>query len=242
MGKTAVILTNYNMPEKTDAIVGALKAQGNSNYYPVVIDNGSDLREPSRHTELRLPKNRQTTAGWLAGWDIARHMGIFDSYVFTITSIEIPDKYPKIISRLRHTRAHKPNAVILSPALTANSTTAWKHMHRQGEGLRKTWMVDNLFAFYDASWFDHIGGFDYRFIYGWGVDLETSYLARRSGHDIYIDDSILIKKTTNIGYEMNRMNMSAEDRVALASANMDEIMTLKYGENWRDLMYEKINF
>jgi hypothetical protein len=65
----------------------------------------------------------------------------------------------------------------------------------------------------------------------WGIDLETCYLARQQGRTLWVCEDALVKKQTNIGYNMNRMNMSAQDRTRLASQNMVEVLDLKYGSN-----------
>ena len=76
------------------------------------------------------------------------------------------------------------------------------------------------------------GGFDPRFIYGWGVDLELCLLARRQKKSLWIHEGCWIEKETDVAYKMNRMGMSAEDRRQKASANMAEVMKFKYGPRW----------
>ena len=96
-------------------------------------------------------------------------------------------------------------------------------------------MVDNLFCAYRAEWFQK-NPFDPSFTYAWGSDLEACYKARLEGRKILINQTIKVQKITNIGYKMERMNMSANERTAKASVNMQEVMTRKYGDHWRDLM------
>ena len=58
--RTAAIITNYNMPERTDALVEYLTKHVKSPLDIIVVDNGSDIQKPSKHTYLRLKKNVQT--------------------------------------------------------------------------------------------------------------------------------------------------------------------------------------
>ena len=122
-------------------------------------------------------------------------------------------------------------AVGVHNALTADSTTAWTHLKtRGGIGCRETWMIDNISSLYRADWFDSIGRFDPELKYAWGIDLETCYLARKSGRTLWVCEDAPVRKTTNIGYTMNRMNMSADERTRLARANMIEVLERKYGQ------------
>ena len=89
---------------------------------------------------------------------------------------------------------------------------------------------------YKADWFNSIGRFDKDLIYAHGIDLETGYIARKQGKTIWIDENIQVRKISNIGYSMDRMNMSAEDRNKLAWENTNEVMTRKYGPTWNTIL------
>ena len=93
-------------------------------------------------------------------------------------------------------------------------------------------MIDNIASLYRADWFDSIGRFDPNFKYGWGIDLETCYKARQQDKSLWIDERVKVQKITDIGYTMDRMNMSADRRRYLASVNMNAVMTEKYGDDW----------
>lgn len=238
--RTAIILTNYNMPERADALVDYIKLALPFNEYEVfLVDNGSDLVSPAANTTIWLPKNRQTCGGWLAGWDQAREQD-FDAYWFLITSAEIPFNQGDILRPMTDFLFSHPKAVIIHPALTEDSTTHWKHMKTKGGSRpRRTWMVDNIAALYRADWYNSIGGFDAMLSYGWGVDLEMCYLARKEGRSIWIDERVQVEKITNIGYTMERMNMTASERANAAGANMQTVMGMKYGPQWWDTVTQE---
>jgi hypothetical protein len=124
-----------------------------------------------------------------------------------------------------------PDVVGVHPALTPQSTTHWKQLIHDGtENLYKIKMFDNIFSCYRASWFNQIGRFDRRMTYAWGVDGETGYKSRRDGKILLLDNRYQVEKVTDIGYKMNRMNMSAKDRAMNAYNEMARILTKKYGE------------
>ena len=244
--RIAVILPNYNMPEAADAIAeGIYESIANDSVDLYIVDNGSDLRAPALSTTLRLPENCQTTGGFLAGLAAAKKSGIdYIAYCFMITSTEwhSPIRFDDAIQAFEI----EPNLVGYSPSLTVRSTTAWNHMktRRVQEDVpgnllslqRATWMIDNICAFWRADWFDSIGWFDPHLSYAWGIDFETSWKARQQNKLIVIDDFWQVHKTTNIAYEMDRMNMTAEERVIKAGAEMERVLKSRYGEDWSDRM------
>ena len=52
--KVAIFIVNYNMPERTDALVGHIQQTVKWPYELFVIDNGSDLCPPSEYTTVYL--------------------------------------------------------------------------------------------------------------------------------------------------------------------------------------------
>lgn len=235
--RIAVILTNYNMPERTDALCRHLLESVDWTLSLFVVDNGSDLVPPSKYTTLRLPVNRQTTGGWLAGLEQAKMEGEWLGYLFLITSAEFPfedDPFAEICQYMVET----PDLVGIHPALTEDSTSDWPHLFPV-PGLnypRRTWHIDNICALWRAEWFDGVGGFDPALSYAWGVDLETSWKARRDGKKLFVHDGTRIKKVSNIGYQMDRMNMTAMERQQNAGSEMEHVLEKRYGRYWWERM------
>ena len=93
-------------------------------------------------------------------------------------------------------------------------------------------MIDNIASLYRAEWFDGIGRFDPELRYAWGIDLETCWKARQQGRSLWVHEGSRIKKETNVGYQMNRMGMSADDRNYHARANMAEVLERRDGADW----------
>ena len=230
--RVAVILTNYNMPERADALGDYLKRFAKWPYDFYCVDNASDIVEPSKYTNVQLTHNRQTTGGWLAGLDAADKSGKdYLAYVFTITSCDFPawQKSDPIAPLAKHLLSHT-NAVGIHPALTDDSTTDWVEMKtRNGRGARPIWHLDNLFAMYRADWFNSIGRFDPELTYAHGPDLETGWYARSQGRGLFIHEDVQIRKITNIGYTMDRMNMSARQRAENAMEEMQRVLGRKWG-------------
>lgn len=239
--RIAALIVNYNMPEATDRLVEEILLRVTWPLDILVIDNGSDLVMPSRYTALALEENVQTTAGWLMGLHYAdylarKHDERYFAYWFLITSAEIVQEGDPL-SPMALFLHEQPEAIGVHPALTEDSTTAWKHLiSRGGQGCRRTWMIDNIASLYRASWLDENGRFDPEMDYAWGIDLETSWKARRDGRGLYVMEPATIRKTSDVGYKMERMNMTAEERRRLAGANMASVLGRKYGPEWNTRM------
>jgi hypothetical protein len=107
---------------------------------------------------------------------------------------------------------------------------------RGGSQPRQTWFIDNIASLYRADWFDHVGRFDPDLTYAWGIDLETCWKARKDGRSLWIHEGVKVEKVSDIGYTMNRMNMSAEERAQRATYNMWSVLTRKYGSDWEYMM------
>ena len=231
--RVAAFIVNYNMPERADALAQHIK---NKSAHPVdvyLIDNGSDISPPAQHTNVRLDRNVQTTNGWLCGMKAADKVGGYFAYWFLITSAEFVDDSDPLTPMVQFLQDNR-FAVGIHPALTKDSTTAWKHMITDGSTLpRRVRMIDNIASLYKAEWFDSIGRFDPELVYGWGIDIETCYLARKADKSVWIDESVYIKKVTDIGYSMGRMNMKAHIRRVKASRNMQAVLSKRYGPEWR---------
>lgn len=235
----AAIIVNYNMPERADALAQYIKdhCQG---VEVILVDNGSDQITAAQNTSLLLGQNVQTTAGWLMGLHYAdalarkRGKGWF-AYWFLITSAELigGDPLAPMVELLKNDN----NAVGVHPAVEAD-VIAWKHLlTRGGSKPRRVWMIDNIASLYRAEWFDSIGRFDPALKFAWGIDLETGYQARQQGRSLWVHEGSRVRKVTDIGYTLNRMGMSAQDRRVQAEANMEKVLASRYGAGWRDMMW-----
>jgi len=241
----AIILPNYNMPEAADVISDYIEANIKYPHKLIVVDNGSDLVPPSKWTSLLVNENIQTTAGWLMGLSYAdylanKHHAKFFAYWLLITSTSFGENKGDILSPLVEFLKNNPDAAAIAHSVTKDSTTGWKHLFDKGTGSpRQTWMLDNISTLYRADWFDKTGRFDPKMQYAWGSDLETSYLARSQGKSLWVYDGLSVTKKSDIAYQMNRMQMSAKDRHRLATENMTEVLKSKYGNNWKNIIYNK---
>jgi hypothetical protein len=239
--KVAILIVSYNMPERTDALCDKITATVKTPHDLIVIDNGSDIAEKSKYTTLSMATNVQTTGGWLMGLHYADALARkskekYFAYWFFITSAELPDDTDPLTPMVEFMASDK-DIVGVHPSLTQDSTTTWKQLYDKGTNApRRTWMIDNIASLYRAEWFDGILRFDPKLRYAWGIDLETSYLARCENKSLWVDERVHVRKVTDIGYAMGRMNMQAEERRQLAGDNMRTELYQKYGPRYWEMM------
>lgn len=241
--RVAVFIVNYNMLERADKIFEYISENSRWPVDIYLIDNGSDIQKPSKHTNVWIKKNVQTCRGWLRGLEQVRKSGKkYFAYSFLITSASFSDNIDPISPMVKFLILNR-SAIGIHPALTVDSTTNWTHLiTRGGSKPRQTWMIDNICSMYKSRWFDRIGWFDKRLIYAWGIDLETCYIARKENRSIWVDERVKVSKVTNIAYRMNRMNMKASERERLAGENMREVLQKKYGPDyWNIVMNENVS-
>jgi hypothetical protein len=242
MDKVAVVIVNYNMPERADALAEHIKAHTAWEHDIILVDNGSDITKPAKNTTLALKWNVQTTNGWMAGLDYADALAAYSgapyfAYWFLITSAEFIDN-TDVLTPMAEFLKLNPSAVGVHPSLSRDTTTSWDHLiTRGGWEPRETWMIDNIASLYRSDWFDRLGRFDRNLIYGWGIDLETCWKARQQNCTLWVDERVRMKKVTDIGYAMNRMNMTDGERKVKAGSNMCDILSKRYGVRWREMMY-----
>lgn len=238
MNKTAIILLNYNMPERADDAAANILARVEVPYELIVVDNGSDIMEPANSTTLRLSKNVQVSNGFRMGLAYADAIAAWErieffAYWFLITSLQfLPDESYDPLARLLKPMVDDPSVAFVVPTLTPETVTAWEHMkNRGGSGTRETWGTDFYLAgLVRAGWFNKIGRFNPALRYGWGVCSEVNWHTRKAGYSILLHEDVMIQKDTNIAYEMDRMGMSAKSRATLSSDEMNYILTQKWGE------------
>lgn len=245
--KVAIIIVNYNMQERADQIVETLQKTVKHPHDVILVDNGSDLVEKSKYTTLSLKKNVQTTHGWLMGLHYADSLETiykekYFAYCFVITSCKLIETKKDIISSMVNILKNDNDVVGVHPSLSIKTTTYWKKMKNDNTTNKyELSFIDNIFSCYRASWFNKIGRFNKILTYAWGIDIETGHCARQQKKKIILDCSVQVQKETDIGYTLNRMNMSSCDRKKNASNEMHLYFLHKYGPNYRQKVDMSMN-
>lgn len=237
MDKTAIIVCSYNMPERTDALCEHILKTVKVPHTLYVIDNGSDLVEPSLYTTHWLPDNLQTGGGFRRGLEFADKFD-YKYYWLLITSaafIETDTRDP--LECLLPIMEQDEMAYAVQPSIKfGKKEEAWSKWlePRKHSTFRRIWGVDYISTLFRAEFLNKIGRFRKELPMMWGAIGECNYKARKRGWHIYVCDNYTMRKETDIGYKMDRMNMTSVDRKRIAAAESDRVLTPIYGSNYRE--------
>jgi len=127
---------------------------------------------------------------------------------------------------------------VVSPTFIGESKS-WPHQLLMSNGKNRVeqhWLV-GLFAMWEINFL--MENVDRRLSWSWGVDFELSALCRVTNRMMYKHHGVPIQLRENIGYEMERMTCTQYDREKYARAEMTEILSMKYGENWKEIVIPK---
>ena len=245
MKRAAVIILNYNMREAADRWVETIKKRVTFPHDLIVVDNGSDKLEPSQFTTLRLERNVRTTGGMRLGIEYADMRGLTEYgerpgyYWLLTTSTELAYCAVDPLQTLVEAMESKPDAVSIAPAYDS-TVLAWTHRIYQwhgGEGLQQIPSIP--FGLISSDFYHEIGGFDQRLTHSWGLEHDLAFTADRMGRTSWLHNDVRLKVNEYVGYTMGRMDMSREQREVEARAEMDKVLTEKYGAMWKWIQERK---
>jgi hypothetical protein len=238
MKRAAVIVLNYNMPEAADKWVYAIKERVTYPHDIIVVDNGSDKAEPSQYTSVRVEQNTRTTGGLRLGIEYADMRGLIEYgerpfYYWTLsTSTELDYCKGDPLATLIEALENVPNAVAISPAFTGH-LTSWTHKIYEWNGSEDVKQIPTVpDAVLMSRWYHEIGGFEQRLTHSWGLEHDMAFHLMETGGVSLLHNGVRIKVNEFVGYKMDRMDMSREERDADARAEMDRILTEKWGSLW----------
>lgn len=240
--KTGIVICSYNMPEYTDALVEHIRDTVKQPYALMVFDNGSDLVEPSKYTTYHEPANIQMVPGFMKALRVLTSDEALDAYWFITTSCRFDpedrrDPLELLLERLREpdTYAAQPSLIIDEGAwkdYLAPVTGAWREVHS----------LENNATAFRADNFDRLGRWREELIYGWGIAAESFYKAREAGLKSWSHDGYTMFKDTFVGYKMDRMNMTGEQRSELSSQRASDVLDPIYGHPWWKTLNRGLNW
>jgi hypothetical protein len=237
------------MFEYVDNTVEHIVATVKMPYDIIVVDNGSDIVEPSKYTTVWIEENVQMTRGFMTGVRFADHLELeldepYFAYWIITTSCAFFEMYKNEdymsvdpLELLLKVLVDDPLAYAVQPAMEFNFG-AWipHHSPRPGKKVRRLWALEPTATLYNAEHFNRLGRWDEELTYGWGISAESYYFARKEGLHIYNHDGYVMRKETGIGYEMDRMGMTFKERQSLAIDEVKRIFTPKYGKDYLEYL------
>jgi hypothetical protein len=234
------------MPERADELAAWFESTTRWPHDLLVVDNGSDKMPIPARINLGWRDNVGPAGVWriattyaerLARKRAVPHLG----YLMCVTSTVIPEiqRERDLITPLAELLESDPNAVIAHPANTPDTESYFRHMIDGGSGgPRRLGFCETQCPLVRADWFHAIGGYDPDFVLHWGVDIDLCVQARRQGRGVWLHEGVHVRKEESRGYTSGRYEMSAEEHVERAIAEMDAVLLRKYGKRGRELVAE----
>jgi len=245
-GPVAIVISNYNMPERADDLAAWFESTTRWPHDLLVVDNGSDKVPIPTRTNLGWRDNVGPAGVWRIATTyaerLARKRGVPHlGYLLCSTSTAIPESQRErdLITPLAALLEADPNAVFVHPAYTPDTESYFRHMVDGGSGgPRRLGFCESQCGLVRADWFHAIGGYDPDFQLHWGVDIDLCVQAQRQGRGVWLHEGVHVRKEESRGYTSGRYEMSAEERAQRALTQMDAILMRKYGRRGRELVAE----
>jgi GT2 family glycosyltransferase len=234
------IVLSYNVPEATDRLVANLQEKCQSDWPLIVVDNGSDPDKISRHTTDRVLRNNRMTGGFNYGLQVAQrqHPSADAYWFFTHDCYFVSDQCP--LKNSCDWLSRYPDIGILHPSEDHRVKCCFDVHHNVRGGLKIAAMFDFVCPLFTREAIDAIGGsFNSELYYGWGLDFESSYLARRAGLRVAMNHDLVVMHDTSTTYDLGR-DAECQNRQAFydrALNNMRNVLGAKYGPDWETQFY-----
>ena len=224
LGNTTLLIVNYNLPERVYLITKSVKGGW------IIVDNGSDIVAPHPESTHFVDKNNGWINGLVVGLEAVKTEFV---WVFT-TSMGAVSCEGNAIAELQSTFTAHPEAVTVSPAWLGDLTAKTHKVFAPSvEHYR-----ENVMCSPAAMWRTNFlrDNLNHNLIYGWGADLELGYIAKQAGFTLWVNNRVGIDISEHAGYSDGRRNETLDEVNKKASQNMEEVLSDKYGKDWKGLL------
>ena len=234
----AVIICAYGQDELTRQTLVDLE-QSTVRHMVCVVDNKGSFRARERHT-VRVIRPL-VNLGWTRGSNLGVHsmMSYTDAQVFILLNNDVRLSHG-FVDGLYEAWQHTGGAII-GPTYDHN----WPQQNIEFNGPASEYppsQVDRLVPFVDGTCmlidrqtFDAVGFLDEDHWpkWGWGCDKDFCFRARAGGGSVYVTERSYLSHSAR-----GTVAFMPDFSEAKAEAENDQGMTVKWGPQWRDRLYD----
>jgi hypothetical protein len=235
--KVAVCVLNYNMPDMTDDLVLQLNSKIKVKHDLFVIDNGSINGKVPKSVTHPYPDNKRLTGG------MNRCLSVSNGYdlVWLVTNdVWISSDNDPVESAIKVFNSDNSIGIVHPSIIKPVPDYAYPWMLTENKSNNIFCnMVDIICPFYNKKALDSNNWeFDTRFTYGWGIDYDSCYIARKSGLKVAMDYNCIVGHKTSVTYESgNSVEFKNKNEYyGKALADMYSGMNQKYGSEWKSIV------
>jgi len=237
--KTTICILSYNNPSMTDRLFDNLNSTISTSHNMVVYDNGSDADKISKHTTHRGLTNCRMVGGFNEIIKIVNNEYTDSEYFWFFTNdCYFVTKEVDVLDNMLKKFNKYPDIGILHPSLHQDVSCEFSGVkNTKTSGLQIVNMYDFVCPMISKKCLDSVGKeFNKDFYVGWGVDWETSYLARSKGFKVAINNELIVMHNTSTTYD-NHLDSIYPDRNSYynsALKDMYSVLIGKYGSDWHN--------
>jgi hypothetical protein len=248
MTKIAILVVSHNNPDLTDKLCENIIRRTKIDYDLHVIETGSNLNKLSKYMTLWVKEGIRMTRGFnfikkYADFTAEQKGYQYDAYHLFVNDAFYIDEQD-MTSILYNEMMQFPDCGQINPY----QSNIYAPHNRQGKvnviGARKESFSEIICPLIRAkTWNDIPDLLDNRFFYGWGLDYDMPHQMHINNWRNYISDTVGVYHQPFTSYrEKHKTEEKLEvgQFVGAARENMNEGFIAKYGENWKQVIYDSI--
>ena len=247
--KIAILVVSHNNPELTDSLCeGIIDRTKSVDYDLHVIETGSNLAKLSKFTTLWVNEGVRMTRGFNLIKQYADFTAKCKGYEYEAYHLFVNDAYFIDTQDMTGILYEQMMANTDCGQINPFQSNIGYPYNRQGKmnlsGARKESYAEIVCPMIRASVWNSIPDLlDNNFFYGWGLDYDIPHRLHTNGWRLYVSDSVGVHHQAFTSYrqkEQTEEKLEVGQFMGLARQNMNEGFIKKYGEEWRQVIYDSI--
>lgn len=235
------VIFNYNLPDETSEIYNKLISDGFDPKKIIVVDNGSDKREPPSCSNFLLPENIRFTGQAFMVLSYLLKFFEFEQLLLITTSAGVLSErnyFQDVNSVVKF--ANENNAGFVASSLIggktednaprqlcSNMTDAFVPVFKY-QPIAMLVSKKLLLKCYEKS----SAYFNLDLKRGWGIDRELQYVANLNGMTCYVARDFTVEWRTNLGHRKKMADESVNQYASEADREMVTVLSKRYGIFW----------
>lgn len=249
MPKVAILVVSHNYGELTDSLCEKIIERTKGVDYDLhVIETGSNLAKVSKYMTLWVKEGVRMTRGFnllkVYADFTAKCKGYeYDAYQLFVNDANFIDDQD-MTTILYNEMIANPDCGQINPYQQNMAPPHIRQNRMNTSGARKESFSEIICPMIRAKTWEEIPDLlDNVFFYGWGLDYDVPHRLHTSGWRLYISDTVGVHHQAFTSYrekEKTEEKLHVGEFMGHARNNMNEGFVKKYGQNWRQVIYDSI--
>lgn len=229
------LVLSYNVPDVTDRLVESIRKVSSVRAPLIVLDNGSAAGKASKYTTHSCHPNNRMTGGFNHGLEIIQkeHPRAHAVWFFTSDCYFTTPRCP--FKTAAGCLGLYPDLGILHPSEDPKVHCCWDVHNQQPNGIKIGWMYDFVCPVFTRPMLDLMRWkFRPELTNGWGLDFESSWIAREAGLKVGVVHDLIVNHETSTTYDRGEDPKFSNRKQFYDAAllEMRGVFSKAYGPNW----------